>query len=194
LLWWAWFRNRATSERDRGYVISGIVLSVVALLITRCIALMVPFRLRPRYIPGLHFHLPSGSANYDMIDWSSFPSDHAVLYFCLATCIFFISRKAGAFALLHAFFVVCMTRIYLGIHYPTDILAGMAIGVGTASLSLNHRVRELIARPAQRWMDKSPRSFYPILSLSMLIIATEFDPLREVIVDVWRAAKGLSHL
>lgn len=191
LLWWAWFRNRDTAERDRSFVMSGIVLAMIGLGITRFIALTVPFRHRPRYIPDLHFKLPYGSANYDMFNWSSFPSDHAVLYFCLAVTIFFVSRRAGVIALLHAFFVVCLTRVYLGIHYPTDILAGMAIGTGMACLSLSDHIRMLITRPAQWWLKVSPRSFYPALSLTMLMIASEFDPLHEALVDVWRAAKAL---
>lgn len=194
LLWWAWFRGRDTAKRDRSFVIAGMGLTVLALVVTRVVALLIPFRQRPRYIPELHFRLPLGSGNYDMFNWSSFPSDHAVLYFCLGTILFFISRKVGAIALLHAFFVVCLTRIYLGIHYPTDIVVGILIGVGCASLALVPRIRELFTRPTFYWMEHSPRSFYPCFSLGMLIIASEFAPLREVLVDAWRAAKVLTHI
>lgn len=192
LLWWAWFRGRETARRDRGLVIAGMGLTVVALILTRIAALLVPFRERPRYVPALHFRLPLGSGNYDMFNWNSFPSDHAVLYFCLGTILFFISRRVGVIALLHAFFVVCLTRIYLGIHYPTDILAGMVIGIGTASLAAVPRIRELFTRPTFFWMEASPRTFYPCFSLGMLIIASEFEPLHEVLVDAWRAAKVLT--
>lgn len=191
LLWWAFFRQRETAERDRSFVISGSALTIVAILIARCIAVLMPFRYRPRYVPMLHFRLPLGSENFNMLNWSSFPSDHAALYFGLATCIFFVSRRVGAIALLHAFFVVCLTRIYLGIHYPTDILAGMAIGIGMVSLSLNKALRLAIARPAMRCLEASPRSFYPCFSLFTLIVATDFVPLSAVLMSVWRAAKGL---
>ena len=194
LLWWAWFRKRENAKRDRVFVISGILLSMVALLIARSIAMLSPFRCRPRYVAILHFRLPLGSETYQMINWSSFPSDHAVLYFSLATCLCFVSRKVGVVALLHAFLVVCMTRIYLGVHYPTDILAGMAIGVGTACLALHERARQAIARPILQWVEASPRSFYPVFSLIMLTVATNIDPLREFIVDVYRAARGCIHI
>lgn len=192
LLWWAWFRGRETAKRDRTFVVAGMGLTVIALVATRIVALLIPNRVRPRYVPELHFQLPLGSGNYDMFNWSSFPSDHAVLYFCLGTILFFISRRVGALALLHAFFVVCMTRIYLGIHYPTDILVGIVIGVGSACLALQPRVRQMISRPVFHWMETSPRSFYPCFSLGMLTIASEFAPLHEVLVDVWRAAKLLT--
>lgn len=194
LLWWAWFRKRETAERDRGLVICGIVMTMLALFVTRVAALPFPFRSRPRFVEALHFRPPIGSGNYDMLNWSSFPSDHAALYFCLATILFFISRKAGVIAGLHAFFVVCLTRIYLGIHYPTDILVGALFGIGSACLALHPGIRQAITRPTLRWMDASPKTFYPFLSLCMLTIATEFGPLREVVVDVWRAAKGLTHI
>jgi undecaprenyl-diphosphatase len=193
LIWWAWFRKYETAQRDREFVASGIVLTACAVFVARLIALFCPFRLRPRYVDGLHFRLPVGSANYEMFNWSSFPSDHAALFFCLATILFFISRRAGALALLHALLVVSLTRIYLGIHYPSDILAGMLIGVGFASLALHSCIRRGLARPALRWMEVSPRSFYPCLSLCLLLVATQFDPLREMLVDVWRAARSLTH-
>ena len=193
LIWWAWFRKRETAQRDREFVVSGIVLTAAAVLFARLIALFCPFRLRPRYVDALHFRLPAGSTNYEMFNWSSFPSDHAALFFCLATILFFISRRAGVLALLHAFVLVCLTRVYLGIHYPTDILAGILIGVGFASLALQSGIRKSLARPALRWMEVSPGSFYPALSLCLLLVATQFDPLREMLVDVWRAARSLMH-
>ncbi len=191
LLWSAWFRRRDTADRDRSFVIFGSVLTIAALIFARFIALLVPFRVRPRYVPMLHFRIPLGSERIDMLNWSSFPSDHAVLFFCLATSLLFISRKLGAIAFLHAFLVVCMIRIYLGVHYPTDILAGMAIGIGIACFNLHKGLRLAIARPALRCVETSPRFFYPSFFLFTLILALNFNPLFAVLVDVWRAAKGL---
>jgi hypothetical protein len=56
--------------------------------------------------------------------WSSFPSDHACLFFALATGLCLISPVIGGLALLHASLIVSLPRIYLGLHYPTDVLAG----------------------------------------------------------------------
>jgi len=193
LLWWAWFRNGETVTRDRQIVVMSIVMSVVALVVTRILADVVGFRERPRYVAALHFKLPSGSAGYDMIRWSSFPSDHAVLYFFMATSLFFISRKVGILAYLHAFFVVCLTRMYLGIHYPTDILVGILLGVGFASLALNDRFRAWIASPPLRWFERNPNAFYPAFFLSTMVIATEFDPVRELIVDMWKIVHSSTH-
>ena len=187
LLWWAWFRKREDSARDRGFVVSGIVLSTVALVVNRVLSRALPFRVRPRFDPTLHFHMPDISPGFNLIDWSSFPSDHAVLYFSLATSLFFISRKLGVLAFLHAFFIGCLPLIYLGVHFPTDIFAGALVGIGIACLSLSNVLRKFIKEPCRQWMENSPRSFYPCLYLCTLLMATNFDAVRSAVLAAWKA-------
>jgi undecaprenyl-diphosphatase len=189
LLWWAWVRNRRDRGVDREFVIAGLFLATAGLAVARTMALLLPFRLRPRFSPIVDFHIPSWHPNTTLIDWSSFPSDHAVLFFSLATCLFLISRKVGIFAYFHATFIVCFSLVYFGFHYPTDVLAGALIGIGVASLASIERIRETIARPALMWLEASPRSFYPSMYLCTLLLATQFDSIRTVAVGVWKAVK-----
>ncbi len=65
-------------------------------------------------------------------DWS-FPSGHAVNVFAAATAIFFEHKRWGIFALVMAA-LVAFSRLYNCVHYPTDVLAGIVIGVGCAIL------------------------------------------------------------
>lgn len=64
---------------------------------------------------------------------ASYPSSHAaqITAFCVAV-LFAMSpgtRRAGAcIAAAAAIAIVCATRIYLGVHYPSDIAAGLAAG------------------------------------------------------------------
>lgn len=192
-LWWAWFRNSATAKgiRERELVLSGAALAIGALVVARTLALSLPFRARPRYVPALNFRVPTGSDAMQLIHWSAFPSDHAVLFFSLATTLFLISRKLGIFFYCYVFFIVCLPRIYLGVHFPTDVVVGAMLGIGIASLSLIKGLREFIAQPLLRWHDTSPGLFYSCSFLGTLMLSTEFDSARAIAVAGWSVMKRL---
>jgi undecaprenyl-diphosphatase len=65
-----------------------------------------------------------------------FPSCHGANSFGLATVIalLFTQRRIGIFIFTWAL-IVCYTRIYLGVHYPGDILVGAVIGISIASVT-----------------------------------------------------------
>ncbi len=69
----------------------------------------------------------------------------------------------------------------------------MAIGIGIACFNLHKGLRLAIARPALRCVETSPQFFYPGFFLFTLIVALNFNPMNAVLLDVWRAAKGLTH-
>lgn len=58
----------------------------------------------------------------------SFPSAHTVSSFAAACCIFFGNRKMGTAALVLAG-LVAFSRMYLMVHFPTDVLAGVLLGI-----------------------------------------------------------------
>ncbi|WP_339240148.1 undecaprenyl-diphosphatase [Paenibacillus sp. FSL R5-0517] len=57
----------------------------------------------------------------------SFPSKHASFVFALAAASFFIGRRLGLWMLLLAV-LTGVSRIYVGVHYPGDILGGFLLG------------------------------------------------------------------
>ena len=58
----------------------------------------------------------------------SFPSGHAAFFFALSTVVYFYNKKAGILFLV-ASFLISISRVFCGIHWPSDILAGALIGV-----------------------------------------------------------------
>ena len=59
---------------------------------------------------------------------SGFPSDHAAASFAIATSVVLFARRMGV-VLLIAATLLAVSRVAVGVHYPTDVLAGAAIGV-----------------------------------------------------------------
>jgi undecaprenyl-diphosphatase len=178
LLWWAWFRGAGDKTDTREQLLCSIFASMTAVLLARTLAMLLPFRNRPMTVAALHFQTPFGSGNGGLIDWSSFPSDHAVVFFALATSIFFVWRAAGIVALCYVFFFICLPRVYLGFHYPTDILGGALIGIVLALLARAKLFRNWTGRVAKPWLERSPGSFYACLFVLTFQIATLFQSAR----------------
>jgi undecaprenyl-diphosphatase len=80
----------------------------------------------------------------------SFPSGHAATSFAAAVLLSFVApRLAPAFLLLAV--AIGFSRVYVGVHYPLDVLAGALLGAGVAGASLampRIRTRALRARPS----------------------------------------------
>lgn len=57
----------------------------------------------------------------------SFPSKHASFVFALAAASFFIARRFGYWMLLLAV-LTGVSRVYVGVHYPGDIVGGFILG------------------------------------------------------------------
>ena len=58
----------------------------------------------------------------------SFPSNLAAVVFGLALAVWLMNKRTGTWLLIMAF-VACFARVYVGIHYPSDILGGAVFGV-----------------------------------------------------------------
>jgi undecaprenyl-diphosphatase len=162
-LWGLWFAPAEDPRRERADVLRIVAAMCVVILLARALQIVLPGRPRPIHDPSLTLVLPYGATAGVLEHWSSFPSDHAVVFFALATAIWRRARLLGAVAYLWAFFLACLPRIYLGYHYPSDVIAGAVIGVavmrGAEALPMPAWGGRLVER-VFRWERQYPALFY----------------------------------
>lgn len=61
----------------------------------------------------------------------SFPSGHAAWFFALAMTVWYANRKWGVWYFILTL-VVGIARVYVGVHWPLDIVGGAAVGICSA--------------------------------------------------------------
>ncbi|WP_329210363.1 phosphatase PAP2 family protein [Streptomyces sp. NBC_01708] len=128
---WCWWsvRRRGTTE-DSVTAVAGLVWAPLAAGIALLINIPIRgFVERPRPFfdhKGLEV-LVAGKTDF------SFVSDHATMAMAIAVGLFVANRKFGlvaiGLALLEGF-----CRVYMGVHYPTDVIGGFALGTAVALL------------------------------------------------------------
>jgi undecaprenyl-diphosphatase len=121
-----WLRR---SPADRLAAITALLSASGALLANQVIGFLWdrprPFVAHPR---SVHLIVHSGSD-------ASFPSDHAAVAFAIAWVLIVFHRRLGIAALVLAA-LMCYARVYVGVHYPGDVLGGAAVGTVAAVLVL----------------------------------------------------------
>ena len=181
VLWWAYYSPNKNESYNREYLIPTATIGVgLAMFIARALSILLPYRERPLHTPGFQFKLPYTMSPETLLNWSSFPSDHAALFFALATGIYFFCRRIGATVFLYVFFAICLPRIYTGLHWPTDIFFGAFIGVSVAYLVNISAVRNSVIHLNGQWLEKSPGSYHACFFLWTYQIATLFDGMRGI--------------
>ncbi len=129
LLLFAWARARrgtAAPVAVAGLLWAGLA-SGLALLLNVPVRAMVQ---RPRPFvshPGRLDLLMSHQAN------GSFVSDHATFTMALAVGVMLVDRRLGRIGIGLAF-VEGFLRVFMGVHYPSDVLGGYALGTATVLL------------------------------------------------------------
>lgn len=120
VLAWMWLRD----SRDRHAVKEALWALLVSVLAGELLSLMV-MRVRPYLADPNILALITPPLN------SSFPSLHATAAAAITTSVYLWNRSVGHLCLLITLGII-IGRMAVGMHYPTDILAGLILGVAGA--------------------------------------------------------------
>ncbi|MFP8816345.1 MAG: undecaprenyl-diphosphatase [Pseudomonadales bacterium RIFCSPHIGHO2_12_FULL_40_16] len=113
---WFWLRGNYDTKKQ---ILKAFIFTSIAILISQCIS-HVYYHPRPFVMEvgrTLIYHAPNGS----------FPSDHMLIFSSIAfSYLFSAQRKLGIFLLIMAW-LVAWSRVYLGVHFPLDMLGAFLL-------------------------------------------------------------------
>jgi len=114
--------------KDKKEKIKYLILTLLSVILSRLIITEIIrfFWYRPRpFVAYAVNSLIKHSAS------ASFPSGHIAFLFALSMAILFFNKKFGI-AFLIISLLVGLARVFVGVHYPLDILGGIVIGIISA--------------------------------------------------------------
>ncbi len=133
LLLGLWWRGPGAPERRRRVLLLAVLAALLALGVNAALNVVLP---RPRPFLVLPAHVLVASPPHD----PSFPSDHAALTSAIATTLLWgVGAGWGVLGLLGAV-IIGASRVIVGIHYPSDIVGGLLVGVACAGIALRVEV------------------------------------------------------
>ena len=114
------------SARTRVGLALGVAGAGAAAIVSRLLQAVLVGLSRPLVDPALPFRRPYGGNPDFWRDWSSFPSDHATVVWGFAIATLMVNRRIGALCVAPAT-LSSVARLYCGLHYLTDVLAGILL-------------------------------------------------------------------
>lgn len=137
--WWLG-RSRADTA-----TVAAVACAVVAVFVALGLAQMIGHqvdRARP------YDTIPGAGVLIARTKDFSFPSDHATTSGAVAAGLWFVDRRLGRVTAGLAV-VMAAARVYVGAHYPLDVLAGLLLGAAVAVA-----VNRLAVRPVDRLLAR----------------------------------------
>ncbi|WP_054414830.1 phosphatase PAP2 family protein [Hymenobacter sp. DG25A] len=185
--WFLWFYQHTPNRvHVRQMLLATLVGGLLAMFVARVLVHVLPFRVRPLYNKELKFVNPiadwRSKTSSSFNDVNSMPSDTATLVLALTTGILLINRRIGLLVLGYVLIFVCLPRIYIGVHNPTDILAGGLIGASCVLLTTRPYVLNRLFAPLLTLGKQYPSVFYVGLFIITYQVGAMFEEFRQIAV------------
>ena len=140
------------------FILGGWIGKKVAVIMAMCMIILIPIGIlakdivqRPRPLVPKEDIILQADAEF------AFPSGHALIVSAnaaVALALFRLTRKQRIISILLAFeaAIVCVSRIYLGAHYPLDVIGGVLLGVGISFIliGLEKKIEATVMVPLKR--------------------------------------------
>jgi undecaprenyl-diphosphatase len=132
---WFWLRGNYETKKQ---ILKAFIFTSIALLISQCISHAF-YHPRPFVMDvgrTLIYHAPNGS----------FPSDHMLIFSSIAFSYLFSAQRKLGVLLLPMAWLVAWSRVYLGVHFPLDMLGAfiLAFVLNYFGLTLWNQYKEKI--------------------------------------------------
>lgn len=130
---WFWLRGDYQIKKQ---ILKAFIFTSIVIFISQCIS-HIYYHPRP-------FVMDVGRTLIDHSPNGSFPSDHMLIFSSIAFSYFFSTyRKLGIFLIMLAW-LVAWSRIYVGVHFPLDMLGAfvLAFALNLFGLTLWNRYKE----------------------------------------------------
>ncbi len=120
------FRPKPDLKKNRAMVFLALTSGFIARFIVKTIIVIFYQRPRPYVsLSPLHKIVPMSP----FYNFESFPSGHALFFFAVSAIVYCFNKKLGII------FFICslcigLARIFVGVHWPSDILGGAVLGTG----------------------------------------------------------------
>ena len=180
LVWSCWFDT--TDPESRAHILVGTLASLGAGVISRVLQYTLPTHPRPFYDSTLGFKLPA-NLEQPLNTWNSFPSDHVTVFAGLVVVIY-IARSRFAFAAIALTALTEFARVYMGAHYPSDLIGGAALASLVVWATETSWFTSLGSRIVG-WQRRSPSLFYMSAFFISYQIATLAGDIRWAASILW---------
>ncbi|AMR03669.1 MULTISPECIES: undecaprenyl-diphosphatase [Bacillus] len=119
-----WFTR---SNQNRMMVVQAMIAFVIAEVIGK-----IAGKFHSNYQPFAE--LPNVNKLVEHAVDNSFPSDHTILFFSICFSFWLVHKKIGWLWITLAF-CVAISRIWVGVHYPFDVITGAILGIVSAIIA-----------------------------------------------------------